>query len=45
MYITHKGGGEWGEGRGDMKKHVFIFRTKTYLGFYVGECPMFQKYW
>jgi hypothetical protein len=23
-----------------MKNHVFIVRTKTYLGFYVGEFPM-----
>jgi hypothetical protein len=40
MYITCKRGvGE------DMTKHAFILGNRSiFLGFYVVECPMFQKY-
>jgi hypothetical protein len=34
MYITLK----WGRKRGGWAR-------EAYLGFYVEECPMFQKYW
>jgi hypothetical protein len=32
----------WG---GDMTKHVSIWGREAYLGLYVVECPMLQKYW
>jgi len=35
-----------GGGRGgDITKHASILRREAYLGFYVGECHMLQKYW
>jgi len=43
MYIRCKGGR--GQAHGSMTKHVFVLERKAYLGFYVGECPMFQEYW
>jgi len=32
-------------GRGRMTKPSFILDREAYLGLYVGECPLFQKYW
>jgi hypothetical protein len=31
--------------KGSMTKLASILRTKANLDFYVGECPMFEKYW
>jgi hypothetical protein len=28
-----------------MTKNASILGREAYVGFYVGECPMFQKYW
>jgi len=45
MHISCKEGG-WGRGgRGSMTKPSFILDREAYLGSYIGECPMFQKYW
>jgi hypothetical protein len=45
MHISFKEGG-WGRGgRGSMTKPSFILDREACLGSYVGECPMFQKYW
>jgi len=34
-----------GGGRGGLTKHASILWREAYLGFYIGECHMFQKYW
>jgi len=39
--MTWEGGG----GGGNITKHASILRREAYLGFYVGECHMLQKYW
>jgi hypothetical protein len=44
MNIMVRGRG-W-KAKGIMTKHAIIFGGwEAYLGFYVGECPIFQKYW
>jgi hypothetical protein len=44
MYIRCKRWGVRGAER-TIRKHASILGIETYLGFCVGECSMFQKYW
>jgi hypothetical protein len=37
--------GERGGWAGSRTKCAFILGREAYLGFYVGECPVFSKYW
>jgi hypothetical protein len=30
--------------KGNMTRHAYILRREAYLGFYVEDHPMFQKY-